>query len=438
MCGSAGSTPTSSAPTTNLCAAGTPSSVEGSSDGPWSWNCYGIGSGSTDVLCSATSGAVNGVCGAANGGTTNTAPSGSNLCSSGTATSVFDESGDGSGPWSWACMGSDNTTPLGATVGCEALGPGGSGSSGNCGTPVGVAAAAAAAAGFTTCARNDDFTQTQPAGWLNCSGDNTPANWYFNNTPGATVTCGASVFQTNDPMTGTEVLDLHWLNQWAGQYSASSDNGVFLSTNSGSYPNLGTSFTFYPYGYFEITFRLQSTPDVTSWPYESEGEGVGFWTQGDDLYNTSGPLEFDFIEIFSGSEQGPDLAIWNHVGDAGTTDGEQIINGNGSPGASFDPRQYHTIGGLITGDGQTVAALCSYLDGNFMGCGSTNYSGGQPTERFPIIVGEGIACNFNSNDISCMSPSSQSLDMYIKDIRVWSCPSWQTSMCYTTPITSQP
>ena len=123
VCGSAGSTPTSSAPTTNLCAAGTPSSVEGSSDGPWSWNCYGIGTGSTDVLCSATEGAVNGVCGAANGGTTNTAPSGNNLCSAGTATSVFDESGDGSGPWSWACMGSDNTTPLGATVGCEALGP---------------------------------------------------------------------------------------------------------------------------------------------------------------------------------------------------------------------------------------------------------------------------------------------------------------------------
>ena len=115
-CGSATTTYTNVAPTSNLCSAGTASAVEGT--GPWSWNCYGSGSGSTDALCQASSAPVNGVCGSANGAPASSAPA-SNLCSSGTATSVTDESGDGAGPWAWVCTGSDNTIPIGNTVGCE-------------------------------------------------------------------------------------------------------------------------------------------------------------------------------------------------------------------------------------------------------------------------------------------------------------------------------
>jgi len=45
VCGSANGTTTDTAPTTNLCSAGTPSSVTGT--GPWFWTCAGIRGGST-------------------------------------------------------------------------------------------------------------------------------------------------------------------------------------------------------------------------------------------------------------------------------------------------------------------------------------------------------------------------------------------------------
>jgi hypothetical protein len=50
VCGSANGQALNTAPTANLCAAGTPSSVTGS--GPWTWTCYGTDGGG-DQSCSA-------------------------------------------------------------------------------------------------------------------------------------------------------------------------------------------------------------------------------------------------------------------------------------------------------------------------------------------------------------------------------------------------
>ena len=105
VCGSSNGGSFTSAPTTNLCSAGTASSVSGS--GPWSWSCVGSNGGTT-ATCSATKVAsaqpVNGVCGSANGATVSTAPT-ANLCSAGKASSV-----SGSGPWAWTCAGSNGGT----------------------------------------------------------------------------------------------------------------------------------------------------------------------------------------------------------------------------------------------------------------------------------------------------------------------------------------
>jgi hypothetical protein len=54
-CGSANGQTFATAPTANLCAAGTPSAVSGT--GPWSWSCAGINGGSS-ASCSATSSVV--------------------------------------------------------------------------------------------------------------------------------------------------------------------------------------------------------------------------------------------------------------------------------------------------------------------------------------------------------------------------------------------
>jgi len=107
QCGSSNGTALSSAPTTNLCSAGSSTSVSG--DGPWSWTCSGQNKGAS-VSCFAEKiqPTINGQCGSANGETFPSVPT-ADLCSSGTASSV-----SGSGPWSWTCSGE-------TSVSCSAL-----------------------------------------------------------------------------------------------------------------------------------------------------------------------------------------------------------------------------------------------------------------------------------------------------------------------------
>jgi predicted extracellular nuclease len=100
VCDSANGQSFTSAPTTNLCAAGTTSAFTGT--GPWAWTCGGINGGTT-ASCSANLNTtpVNGVCGSANGQSFSSIPT-TNLCSAGTATSVT-----GTGPWAWSCNGAN-------------------------------------------------------------------------------------------------------------------------------------------------------------------------------------------------------------------------------------------------------------------------------------------------------------------------------------------
>ena len=87
-------------------------SVNGTCGGYLSGNTYTTNAITTNCTVSATFTAspINGVCGASNGGTFTAAPT-TNLCSSGTATTV-----SGSGPWSWSCSGSSG----GAAANCSA------------------------------------------------------------------------------------------------------------------------------------------------------------------------------------------------------------------------------------------------------------------------------------------------------------------------------
>ena len=111
QCGSANGVAVSTAPTTNLCSAGTASAVTGS--GPWAWNCLGSNGGTTACCSRPAFYVVNGQCGPMNGVTTNVAPT-TGLCNAGTASAV-----SGSGPWTWSCAGSNG----GTTASCEAFTP---------------------------------------------------------------------------------------------------------------------------------------------------------------------------------------------------------------------------------------------------------------------------------------------------------------------------
>ncbi|MCK9363820.1 MAG: Ig-like domain-containing protein [Syntrophales bacterium] len=109
VCGSASGGIFTTAPSSDLCGAGSATSVTG--NGSWSWSCTGANGGTT-AACAATLEAppVDGVCGSANGGIFTTAPS-AYLCSAGSATSVT-----GNGSWSWSCTGANG----GTTAACAA------------------------------------------------------------------------------------------------------------------------------------------------------------------------------------------------------------------------------------------------------------------------------------------------------------------------------
>ena len=110
-CGPANGSTLKAAPFAGLCAAGTPSSVEG--NGPWTWYCNGNGGG-VNISCAAGVQAkekkIDGVCGNTDGTSVAAAPA-TDLCASGTASGV-----SGEGPWSWACSGSNG----GAVGSCSA------------------------------------------------------------------------------------------------------------------------------------------------------------------------------------------------------------------------------------------------------------------------------------------------------------------------------
>jgi len=84
VCGSAAGGSFYSVPSANLCSVGTASAVTGA--GPWNWSCAGSGPGADPANCSASL-KIDGDCGSADGGSFSTAPT-ANLCSAGTASAL--------------------------------------------------------------------------------------------------------------------------------------------------------------------------------------------------------------------------------------------------------------------------------------------------------------------------------------------------------------
>lgn len=117
VCGSSNGANLSSIPSTNLCNAGTASSVSGS--GPWSWTCAGTNSGIT-ASCATGGIPVAGACGSANGKTYSslaTSYGSDTICTSGNqnpTTVNFPDAGSSS---SWTCVGQNS----GTTDSCSAF-----------------------------------------------------------------------------------------------------------------------------------------------------------------------------------------------------------------------------------------------------------------------------------------------------------------------------
>jgi uncharacterized repeat protein (TIGR03803 family) len=120
VCESSNGNTFTSAPTTNLCSSGTATTVNGT--GPWNWTCTGS-NGGTSANCSANvqPTPVNGACGSASGQGFSAVPI-SNLCSAGSTSVVT-----GTGPWNWTCTGLYG----GSNISCSANLDGACGSANN-------------------------------------------------------------------------------------------------------------------------------------------------------------------------------------------------------------------------------------------------------------------------------------------------------------------
>jgi len=115
VCGSANGVPSNVRPTENLCSIGTASSMMGGNitipNNYWNWSCSGINSG-TIALCSAP---YPGRCGSANNVGTSTAPPITSQCSQG-----FVSAFNGTGPWTWTCMGYAKNPQIPSFENCSA------------------------------------------------------------------------------------------------------------------------------------------------------------------------------------------------------------------------------------------------------------------------------------------------------------------------------
>lgn len=181
-CGPANGLAASAHPISDLCASGIATAVTG--EGPWRWNCQG-GGGGVSVSCAApvassmtpmtttastpakTPVAEDAKCGVANGQVVEAAPT-LGLCSKGSASKV-----NGTGPWTWACSGSNG----GIAASCTALKK----VDGVCGAADGSGSDEMPMAGLCDSGYASAVTGTGPWAWT-CSGLN----------GGVAATCSAS------------------------------------------------------------------------------------------------------------------------------------------------------------------------------------------------------------------------------------------------------
>jgi hypothetical protein len=315
--------------------------------------------------------------------------------------------------------------------------------------------AAAAQAGFTHCAANYDFTQTQSftdslgthqwsnlSSWFICNNSSTNQNYlfYFNGNTG----CDTNHQNiTTDSVGGTQVLALTFFltDHQAGNDSNTIYTGQFVGPPPG---NVGTGFP--QQYYFEHVLR-PSTVNVCSgtscmWYY------ANFWGISAALHPCF--IEGDPDEMYSnGTAANVGYAIWNSPC-PGT---ENYLFGafNLSPTAP-SASQYQTYGYLQTMDSNAEnIAVCSYFANgaaeglqasSFVGCNSANIAStpGGFTTRVALHMNEGP----NSTGQGSNNWNAASETTYFERETIWVCPTpnggtWQTTgNCNNGLITSHP
>jgi hypothetical protein len=338
-------------------------------------------------------------------------------------------------------------------------------------------------AGYTHCAANYDFTQTQVFNngvgggsgyqwsnlgtWFNCRGASSPGNaalWYQTQTGTEVASCPGSDFSIitdNDPTYGNGQQTFHLefsVADFNNSDPASSVNVQQLSTYSDIGNPTPPGAPFPNSGYFEYVFRFS----VASFSALNGGTGGygphagGFWHAGCWATTCANPgyssLGMNLLEIGYGIFSNPPYTNMQEFP-------QNVTFGIGNHGNTATTLYaYHTWGNRFSADNSTGNfAGCAYLDGVQGGCQTGTFVNGASDtvlinpEQFYMWTGP----NIDSGDyLNCVSPGfntecqmTGNMDSYWQRITIWVDPGcanvWvnpgkSTASCNTGLKTSNP
>jgi hypothetical protein len=322
----------------------------------------------------------------------------------------------------------------------------------------GAVPAAAAQAGFTHCAANYDFTQTQQwtdqagthqwsniSSWLDCTGKSTNTSYlYWNN---GTVPCNTA-HQNIISDGGTQVLSLTYSSADAssGNYLNEIETGIFSGPPPGVVAPAGMAFPneFYAEQVIRITTTNTCSDSCIMFDWSSSG-----------YLNAGLPcvLSSDLDEVASGGGETYSSTVNTAFSGWGlntcTHQGEYDF-GPGVPSASPSPTTsgYTTYGVLMTLDDVTTAALCNYsASGAVGGLPASAFRGcttWQPSSN-PLAFNNRLLFYTESGPYSAGQGgnvwTASSFSTYIQRQTIWVCPNptpngstWQTGQCYNDPV----
>jgi hypothetical protein len=230
----------------------------------------------------------------------------------------------------------------------------------------------AAARGYTTLARNSDFTVSAD---IDCEGaghETQEHDWYTGMEGAMASSCGKGLNPTTnptgpvqwpftDPVTGDTVLNIHRTMQPQNSTSSGNMGGVLgrVGITSMSYHrNHGQKFP--------INLYVECTERV--WPVDVMGMWSNCWGGGD-----GNPLEFDINEFHSSDPSNygnPGATVWewtswsscNAPCAMGTTQCMNCLEPN------WLPSDYHKYGLLLYQTSSSSTNACGYLDDQKTGC----------------------------------------------------------------------
>jgi hypothetical protein len=313
--------------------------------------------------------------------------------------------------------------------------------------------AAAAQAGFTHCAANYDFTQTQQwtdsagthqwsnlSSWLTCDHNSTNTSYLFYWGGSGTTPCDTShenIVSDN----GTQVLALSiYLNEiQGGTYSTELDTGIFVGSSN-------ITPTPFPEQYYLEQVVKTNTASPSS-------QGSLYFDISSFMINyVQAPcsISVDFGENFSNTAStNGGIAGWNYTA-CPTGSGYLFSPAINAP--SLTSSSYSTYGGLASMDGLKYATLCNYWAAGavsgipasgFQNCIPANY--GNPIPVTGMFSGARMYLYTkvgpqSSNNAPGWTANPLTVD--IQRMTMWICPNptggtnWQTqnTTCFNNPV----